>query len=84
MVHPVQAYLFILERTLVLTLLLMDRTRNSTPAGVLADTNPLAPGPRRRDDTGSFLGVLAGAKDVPILLHPPSGKVIEQSKAAGR
>jgi quercetin dioxygenase-like cupin family protein len=82
MVHPVQAYLYILEGTLTVEFA-ADGALHKFNAGQ-AFLQTRTHWHRGRNDGSTpvrFLGVFVGAKDVPIMLNPPSGKVIEETKA---
>jgi quercetin dioxygenase-like cupin family protein len=79
MAHPVQAYLYVLEGTLTVEFA-ADGSRQKFSAGQ-AFLQARAHWHRGRNDgttTVRFLGVFVGAKDVPNILHPPSGKVVQE------
>jgi quercetin dioxygenase-like cupin family protein len=77
MTHPVQAYLYVLEGTLTVEFA-ADGSRQEFKAGQ-AFLQERTHWHRGRNDGTSpvrFLGVFVGAKDVPEILHPPSGTLI--------
>jgi len=79
MVHPVQPYLYVLEGTLTVEFA-ADGSRHSFNAGQ-AFLQTRTHWHRGRNDGAipvRFLGVFVGVKDVPIMLHAPSGKVVEE------
>jgi quercetin dioxygenase-like cupin family protein len=79
MTHPVQAYLYVLEGTLTVEFA-ADGSRHDFNAGQ-AFLQARTHWHRGRNDgttTVRFLGVFVGAKDVPNILHPPSGKVVPE------
>ena len=80
MVHPVQPYLYVLEGTLTVEFA-ADGSRQTFKAGqALLQTR--THWHRGRNDGTTlvrFLSVFVGAKDVPTILHPPSGKIVEES-----
>jgi quercetin dioxygenase-like cupin family protein len=74
MTHPVPAYLYVLEGTLTVEFA-EDGSRKSFGAGK-AFLQARSQWHRGRNDGSEpvrFLAVFAGAKDVPNVLHPPSG-----------
>jgi quercetin dioxygenase-like cupin family protein len=82
MVHPVQPYLYVLEGTLTVEFA-ADGSRQAFKAGQ-AFLQTRTHWHRGRNDGTTlvrFLSVFVGAKDVPTILHPPSGKVVEESTA---
>jgi quercetin dioxygenase-like cupin family protein len=80
MVHPVQAYLYVLEGTLTVEFA-ADGPLHKFNAGQAFLQTRTHWHRGRNDGTTpvSFLGVFVGAKDVPIMLHPPSGKVVQEN-----
>jgi quercetin dioxygenase-like cupin family protein len=77
MTHPVQAYIYVLEGTLTVEFA-ADGSRQEFKAGQ-AFLQSRTHWHRGRNDGASpvrFLGVFVGAKDVPEILHPPSGTLI--------
>ncbi len=82
MTHPVQPYLYVLEGTLTVEFA-ADGSRQSFKAGeALLQTR--THWHRGRNDGTTvvrFLSVFVGAKDVPTILNPPSGKIVEESNA---
>jgi quercetin dioxygenase-like cupin family protein len=78
MIHPVPAYIYVLEGTLTVEFA-EDGSRHEFKAGqaFLQARNHWHRG--RNDGTTPvrFLGVFAGAKDVPDILHPPGGKPVQ-------
>jgi len=79
MIHPVPAYLYVLEGILTVEFA-EDGSRQSFSAGK-AFLQARSQWHRGRNDGTEpvrFLAVFAGAKDVPNVLHPPSG-VLGQS-----
>ena len=82
MVHPVQPYLYILEGALTVEFA-GDGSRQTFRAGQ-AFLQTRTHWHRGRNDGTTlvrFLSVFIGAKDVPTILHPPSGKIVEGSTA---
>jgi quercetin dioxygenase-like cupin family protein len=82
MVHPVQPYLYVLEGTLTVEFA-ADGSRQTFKAGQ-AFLQTRTHWHRGRNDGTTlvrFLSVFVGAKDVPTILHPPSGKIVEESTA---
>jgi quercetin dioxygenase-like cupin family protein len=79
MVHPVQPYLYVLEGTLTVEFA-ADGSRHSFNAGqaFLQTRNHWHRGRNDGVIPVRFLGVFVGVKDVPIMLHAPSGKVVEE------
>ena len=79
MVHPVQPYLYILEGTLTVEFA-ADGSRHSFNAGqaFLQTRNHWHRGRNDGVVPVRFLGVFVGVKDVPVMLHAPSGKVVEE------
>jgi len=80
MIHPVQPYLYVLEGTLTVEFA-ADGSRQSFKAGQ-AFLQTRTHWHRGRNDGATavrFLGVFVGAKDVPTILHPPSGKLVQES-----
>jgi quercetin dioxygenase-like cupin family protein len=74
MTHPVPAYLYVIEGTLTVEFA-EDGSRKSFSAGE-AFLQARSQWHRGRNDGTEpvrFLAVFAGAKDVPNVLHPPSG-----------
>jgi quercetin dioxygenase-like cupin family protein len=86
MVHPVQPYLYVLEGTLTVEFA-ADGSRQSFKAGQ-AFLQTRTHWHRGRNDGTTpvrFLGVFVGAKGVPTILHPPSGKLVQEpATAAGK
>jgi quercetin dioxygenase-like cupin family protein len=80
----VQAYLYVLDGTLTVEFA-ADGSLHHFNAGqaFLQTRNHWHRGRNDGAIPVRFLGVFVGAKDVPIMLHPPSGKVVEEL-AAGR
>ena len=79
MVHPVQPYLYVLEGTLTVEFA-ADGSRQTCKAGQ-AFLQTRTHWHRGRNDGATpvrFLGVFVGAKDVPTILHPPSGKLVPE------
>jgi quercetin dioxygenase-like cupin family protein len=79
MVHPVQPFLYVLEGTLTVEFA-ADGARHQFSAGQ-AFLQTRSHWHRGRNDGATpvrLLGVFVGAKDVPTMLHAPSGKVVEQ------
>ncbi len=82
MVHPVQPYLYVLEGTLTVEFA-ADGSRQTFRAGQ-AFLQTRTHWHRGRNDGTTvvrFLSVFIGAKDVPTILHLPSGKIVEASTA---
>jgi len=80
MIHPVQPYLYVLEGTLTVEFA-ADGSRQSFKAGQ-AFLQTRTHWHRGRNDGTTpvrFLGVFVGAKGVPTILHPPSGKLEQES-----
>jgi quercetin dioxygenase-like cupin family protein len=80
MIHPVQPYLYVLEGTLIVEFA-ADGSRQSFKAGQ-AFLQTRTHWHRGRNDGTTpvrFLSVFVGARDVPTILHPPAGKVVEES-----
>jgi len=80
MIHPVQPYLYVLEGTLIVEFA-ADGSRQSFKAGQ-AFLQTRTHWHRGRNDGKNpvrFLSVFIGARDVPTILHPPAGKVVEES-----
>jgi mannose-6-phosphate isomerase-like protein (cupin superfamily) len=78
MVHPVQCYVYLLEGTMTVEFA-ADGSRHTFNAGQ-AFLQARAHWHRGRNDGKTpvrFLGVFVGAKDVPVILHPPSGKAVQ-------
>src|SRR5215469_17335494 len=79
MVHPVQAYLYILEGTLTVEFA-SDGSLHKFNAGQ-AFLQTRTHWHRGRNDGTiplRFLGVFVGSKDVPVILHPPSSKSVQE------
>lgn len=78
MIHPVPAYIYVLEGTLTVEFA-EDGSRHEFKAGqaFLQARDHWHRG--RNDGTVPvrFLGVFMGAKDVPDILHPPGGKLVQ-------
>jgi quercetin dioxygenase-like cupin family protein len=78
MTHPVPAYIYVLEGTLTVEFA-GDGSRHEFKAGqaFLQARDHWHRG--RNDGTVPvrFLGVFMGAKDVPDILHPPGGKLVQ-------
>ena len=82
MVHPVPAYLYILEGTLTVEFA-ADGSLHKFNAGQ-AFLQARTHWHRGRNDGTTpvrFLGVFVGSKDVPVILHPPSSKSVQESEA---
>jgi quercetin dioxygenase-like cupin family protein len=80
MTHPVQPYLYILEGTLTVEFA-ADGSRQTFKAGQ-AFLQTRTHWHRGRNDGTTpvrFLGVFVGAKDIPTILNPPSGKFVQES-----
>jgi len=80
MIHPVQPYLYVLEGTLIVEFA-ADGSRQNFKAGQ-AFLQTRSHWHRGRNDGETpvrFLSVFIGARDVPTILHPPAGKVVEES-----
>jgi quercetin dioxygenase-like cupin family protein len=78
MIHPVPAYLYVLEGTL--TVELIDGTRHDFDSGQ-SFLQCHTTWHRGRNETGQpmrFLAVFIGAKGVPEVVHPPSGPLVEK------
>ena len=83
MVHPVQAYLYVLEGTL--TVEFADNGATLKFEAGRAFLQARTSWHRGRNDASTpvrFLSVFMGERDIPIMLHPPAGEVVEESKAA--
>lgn len=76
MTHPVPAYLYVLEGTL--TVEFADGTRHEFKAGesFLQCRTTWHRGRNEGTVPMRFLAVFVGAKDVPEILHPPSGTAV--------
>ena len=80
MIHPVQPYLYVLEGALTVEFA-TDGSRQTFKAGQ-AFLQTRTHWHRGRNDGTTpvrFLGVFIGAEGVPTILHPPSGKLVEES-----
>lgn len=80
MTHPVQPYLYILEGALTVEFA-ADGSRQTFKAG-RAFLQTRTHWHRGRNDGATpvrFLAVFVGAKDVPTILHAPSGKLVPES-----
>lgn len=80
MIHPVQPYCYVLEGTLTVEFA-ADGSRQTFKAGQ-AFLQTRSHWHRGRNDGTTlmrFLAVFVGAKGVPTILHPPSGKLVEES-----
>ena len=80
MIHPVQPYCYVLEGTLTVEFA-ADGSRQTFKAGQ-AFLQTRTHWHRGRNDGTTpmrFLAAFLGAKDVPTILHPPSGKLVEES-----
>jgi len=80
MIHPVQPYLYILEGALTVEFA-ADGSRQTFKAGQ-AFLQTRTHWHRGRNDGTTpvrFLSVFVGARDVPTILHPPSGNYAEES-----
>jgi quercetin dioxygenase-like cupin family protein len=80
MIHPVQPYLYVLEGALTVEFA-EDGSRQTFEAGH-AFLQTRTHWHRGRNDGASpvrFLAVFVGAKGVPTILHPPSGKLVQES-----
>jgi len=78
MTHPVPAYIYVLEGTLTVEFA-ADGSRHEFKTGQ-AFLQARTHWHRGRNDSPSpvrFLGVFVGAKDVPDILHPPSGALAQ-------
>jgi quercetin dioxygenase-like cupin family protein len=78
MVHPVQCYIYVLEGVLTVEFS-ADGSLHKCNAGQAFLQTRTHWHRGRNDGTTpvSFLGVFIGAKDVPTMLHPPSGKLVQ-------
>jgi quercetin dioxygenase-like cupin family protein len=78
MTHPVPAYLYVLEGTL--TVELEDGTRHTFETGqsFLQCRTTWHRGRNEGTKPMRFLAVFIGAKNVPEILHPPSGSPVER------
>jgi quercetin dioxygenase-like cupin family protein len=78
MIHPVPAYLYVLEGTL--TVELIDGTRHTFDAGrgLLQCRTTWHRGRNEGTTQMRFLAVFIGAKGVPEVVHPPSGPLLEK------
>lgn len=84
MVHPVPAYLYVLEGTLTVEFA-ADGSRHKFNAGQ-AFLQARTHWHRGRNDGTTpvhFLGVFVGSKDVPVIMHPPNSKSAQESEAVG-
>ena len=82
MVHPVPAYLYVLDGTLTVEFA-ADGSLHKFNAGQ-AFLQARTHWHRGRNDGTTpvrFLGVFVGSKDVPVILHPPSSKSVQGSQA---
>lgn len=80
MIHPVQPYCYVLEGTLTVEFA-ADGSRQTFKAGQ-AFLQTRTHWHRGRNDGKTpmrFLAVFVGAKGVPTILHPPSGKLVPES-----
>lgn len=80
MIHPVQPYLYILEGALTVEFA-ADGSRQTFKAG-RAFLQTRTHWHRGRNDGATpvrFLAVFVGAKDIPTILHAPSGKLVPES-----
>jgi quercetin dioxygenase-like cupin family protein len=78
-VHPVPVYVYVLEGMLTVEFA-ADGSLHSFRAG-RAFLQARAHWHRGRNDGTTptrFLGVFVGAKDIPVILHPPSGKAVQK------
>jgi quercetin dioxygenase-like cupin family protein len=78
MIHPVPAYIYVLEGTLTVEFA-DDGSRHEFKAGQ-AFLQARHHWHRGRNDGTTpvrFLGVFVGAKDVPDIMHPPGGKLVQ-------
>jgi quercetin dioxygenase-like cupin family protein len=84
MIHPVPAYLYVLEGTLTVEFA-ADGSLHKFNAGQAFLQSRTHWHRGRNDGTTPcrFLGVFVGSKDVPVILHPPSGKSVQESEAVG-
>jgi quercetin dioxygenase-like cupin family protein len=78
MIHPVPAYLYVLEGTL--TVELIDGTRHRFDAGqsFLQCHTTWHRGRNEGATPLRFLAVFIGAKDAPEIVHPPSGPLVNE------
>jgi quercetin dioxygenase-like cupin family protein len=78
MIHPVPAYIYVLEGTLTVEFA-EDGSRHEFKAGQAFLQSRTHWHRGRNDGTTPvrFLGVFVGAKDVPDILHPPGGKLVQ-------
>jgi quercetin dioxygenase-like cupin family protein len=78
MTHPVPAYLYVLEGTLIVEF--EDGTRHTFDAGqsFLQCRTTWHRGRNEGTKPMRFLAVFVGAKGVPEILHPPSGAPVEE------
>jgi quercetin dioxygenase-like cupin family protein len=78
MMHPVPAYLYVLEGTL--TVELIDGTRHEFEAGqsFLQCHTTWHRGRNEGTTPMRFLAVFIGAKGVPDVVHPPSGPLVDR------
>lgn len=80
MIHPVQPFLYVLEGALTVEFA-ADGSRQTFKAGQ-AFLQTRTHWHRGRNDGTTpvrFLAVFVGAKDVPTILHAPSGKLVPES-----
>lgn len=80
MIHPVQPYLYVLEGALTVEFA-ADGSRQTFKAGQ-AFLQTRTHWHRGRNDGTTplrFLAVFVGAKGIPTILHPPSGKLVPES-----
>jgi quercetin dioxygenase-like cupin family protein len=79
MVHPVQPFLYVLEGTLTVEFA-ADGSRRTFNAGqaFLQTRHNWHRGRNDGATTVRLLGVFLGAKDVPDVLHPPAGKLVQE------
>jgi quercetin dioxygenase-like cupin family protein len=84
MIHPVQPYLYILEGTLIVEFAADGSRQTFKPGQAFLQTR--THWHRGRNDGTTpvrFLSVFVGARDIPTILHPPSGKIVQESTAQG-
>jgi quercetin dioxygenase-like cupin family protein len=79
MVHPVQAFLYLLEGVLTVEFA-EDGSRHTFKAGqgFLQTRSHWHRGRNDGDAPARFVAVFIGAKGVPEMLHPPAGKLVDK------
>jgi quercetin dioxygenase-like cupin family protein len=80
MIHPVPLYIYVLEGTLVVEFEDGSSQSFREGQGFLQCRSKWHRGRNDGSQRMRFLGVFAGAKGVPNVVHPPAGPLVDQGK----